>query len=137
VQPLQRREHALLSARVAARSGEHGRGGLRTARQQLGVGGDLASEELAHHPERESAVQLRPPGAQNAQPFGVAKLTSGPEKLGLPDAGLALDDKHRTLTAADARNQGTNQPQLATTLQKTGGATFTIGNHQVSPSHIS
>ena len=107
VQSLQRREDTLLSARVAAPSGKHGRGGLRPARQQLGIVGDLALKKLAHHPERESAVQLRPPGAQNAQPFGLAKLPSGPEKLGLADTGLALDDKqphpHRRVRARPAR----------------------------------
>ena len=130
MQSLQRREHTLLSARVATPRGKHGRGGLRPARQQLGIVGDLALKKLAHHPKRESAVQLRPTGTQNAQPFSLANLLSGPEKLSLTDTGLALDDKYRTLTAAYTRDQRSHQPQLAITLQKTGTATCPKQNHQ-------
>ena len=67
------------SARVSSLAGgEHARGGLRPAGQQLGVLGDHALQELADHPERESAVQLRATGAQNAQPFGFTKIGGGP-----------------------------------------------------------
>ena len=111
------------SARVVvAGGGEHARGGLRPAGQQLGVLGDHAVEQLADHPERERAVQLRATGAQNAQPLGVAKLAGGAEKLGLPDTGLAFDDQERALTAAHAGEEGSDQLELAVTLQKAGVA---------------
>ena len=122
MQSLQRREHALLGARVISGSSEHRCGGLCPAGQQLGIVGDLAFEQLAHHSERKRAVKLGSPRAQNAQAVRIAKLAGGAEKLCLTDAGLALDDQQRTLTVAYPREEGGYQPQLAFTLQKAGVA---------------
>ena len=116
MQSLQRREDTLLSARLASHRGKYSRGGLRPARQQLGVVGDLALKKLAGQPKRERPVQRGAPGAQNAKPFSLAHLLRGAEKLSLSEAGLGLDEKQATLTAAYAGDLRRYQLQLAFTL---------------------